>query len=122
MANVIGIVLIAYGSWLLFGAFAHRRRCMLAPAREGDEGSLAILGEVMPPLVMLGLGIGALEVILAYVMVGDSEHFSLLDLVGVLYAIGAYGLWLNFKTRYRQRPAGTGGDDAAQDSRERQHG
>ncbi len=122
MANVIGIVLIAYGSWLLSGAFAHRRRCLLAPAREGEESSLAILGEVMPPLVMLGLGIGALEVILAYVVVGDSEHFSLLDLIGVLYAIGAYGLWLNFKTRYRQRPDGASAGDAAHASPKRRHG
>lgn len=103
MANLIGLVLVAYGSWLLWNAYSHRRACLAEPAGEQEEGPLTILGEVMPPLVMLGLGIAALEVILAYVMIGDNPHFSLFDLLGVLYAIVAYGVWLHVKTRFRPR-------------------
>ncbi|MEQ8233061.1 MAG: hypothetical protein RLW61_00395 [Gammaproteobacteria bacterium] len=109
MANLIGTVLVVYGSWLLWSAWRHRRDCLAAPATETEEGPLTILGEVMPPLVMIGLGIAALEVILAYAMIGDSPHFSLFDLLGVLYAIVAYGLWLNVKTRFRPRREGEAG-------------
>ncbi|MGE0857596.1 MAG: hypothetical protein AB7I01_02695 [Gammaproteobacteria bacterium] len=97
MRHLIGLVLCSYGLWLLYGALRHRRSHALAPA----TGTLAILGDIMPPLVIMGIGIAALEVVLAYAMVGDSALFSLFDLVGVLFVLASYGAWILVKTRYR---------------------
>ena len=97
MRNMIGLVLLVYGSWLLMNAFRHRRSHSLAPA----SGSLAILADIMPPLVIMGIGVAALEVVLAYAMVGSSPLFSLFDLIGVLYGLLAYGVWITIKSRYR---------------------
>lgn len=112
MANLIGLVLFAYGGWLLYSGLQHRKRFLAAPpAAEDDDNRLAILAEVMPPLIMLALGIAALEVVLAYVMIGANPYFSLFDLLGVLFAIGSYGVWIRLRTRYRSGAQPTAGGD-----------
>jgi len=106
MPNVIGVVLFAYGGWLLFAGQQHRRRSLDAPSDATEENRLAVLGDVMPPLILLALGIAALEIVLAYVMIGSNPYFSLFDLFGVLFAIVSYGIWMRIRTRYRSgRPA-----------------
>lgn len=97
MRNIIGLVLLCYGSYLLLSALRHRRSHSLAPA----SGSLAILADIMPPLVIMAIGVAALEVVLAYAMVGSSTLFSLFDLLGTLYALASYGVWITIKARYR---------------------
>ncbi|MBX9608631.1 MAG: hypothetical protein K2Y51_20600 [Gammaproteobacteria bacterium] len=105
MRHLIGLVLCSYGLWLLYGALRHRRTHALAPA----SGQLAILADIMPPLVIMGIGVAALEVVLAYAVVGQSRHFSLFDLIGVLFVLASYGAWILVKTRYRGSPdAGPG--------------
>lgn len=105
MRNLIGLALLIYGSYLLVSAFRHRRSHRLAPA----SGPLAILADVMPPLVIMGIGVAALEVVLAYAMVGSSPWFSLFDLVGVLYGLATYGVWISIKARYRGAAPATDG-------------
>lgn len=105
MQNLIGLALLVYGSYLLHAALKHRRSHTLAPA----SGSLAILADIMPPLVIMGIGVAALEVVLAYAMVGSSRWFSLFDLFGVLYGLAAYGLWISIKARYRGEAPVTNG-------------
>ena len=97
MSNLIGLLLFIYGSYLLHSALRHRRSHTLAPA----SGSLAILADIMPPLVIMGIGVAALEVVVAYAMVGSSPWFSLFDLFGVLYGLVSYGVWISIKARYR---------------------
>lgn len=102
MRHLIGLTLIIYGSWLLYTGLRHRRRYLAAPPDPAaPPGSLDVLGDIMPPLIIMGLGLAALEVVLAYVMVDASRVFSLFDLVGVLYLLCAYGTWMTLKTRYR---------------------
>lgn len=102
MRHLIGLILFIYGSWLLFNALRHRKRYLATPpSPEAAEGQLAILGDIMPPLIIMGLGLAAIEIILAYVMVEASRMFSLFDLFGVLYMLVAYGTWMTLKTRYR---------------------
>lgn len=110
MNNLIGLALVIYGSWLLFSAVRHRRSHTLAPA----SGSLAILADIMPPLVIMGIGVAALEVVLAYAMVGSSVWFSLFDLLGVLYGLLAYGFWVTIKARYRGEVTGVGAPAGAE--------
>lgn len=100
MHNLIGLVLMAYGSWLLVSAQRHRRLHSLAPA----DGNLAILADIMPPLVIIGIGVAALEVVLAYAMVGSTPMFSLFDLIGTLFVLVCYGRWITVKARYRGAP------------------
>ena len=97
MQHVVGGVLTGFGLWLLLSTVRHLRSHVVAPA----EGSLAVLADIMPPLVIMALGVGALEVVLAYAMVGRSHAFSLFDLVGVLFSMGSYGAWIVVKSRYR---------------------
>lgn len=97
MRHLIGLVLCSYGLWLLYSALRHRRTHVLAPG----TGPLVILGDIVPPLVIMGIGIAALEVVLAYAMVGESRLFSLFDLAGVLFVLASYGAWILIKTRYR---------------------
>ncbi len=97
MRHLIGLVLCCYGLWLLYSALRHRRTHALAPA----SGHLAILADIMPPLIIMGIGIAALEVVLAYAVVGQSHLFSLFDLIGVLFVLASYGAWILVKTRYR---------------------
>ncbi len=102
MPHLIGLVLFVYGSGLLYYGLRHRRRYLAAPPDpSAPEGSLAILGDIMPPLIIIGLGLAGLEVILAYVMIDPSRWFSLFDLFGVLYLLLTYGIWMTLKTRYR---------------------
>lgn len=109
MPNVIGLVAVCYGLWLLRAGFAHRRACRAAPASPPDEDRpLFIIGEVAPPLIFLGLGIAALEILLAYAMIGPSALFSVVDLVGTLFALFAYGTFIHLKTRYRLGKTGSG--------------
>ena len=101
MPHVIGVVLFIYGGWLLYTGHRHRRQSLDAPSDATEENRLAVLGDVMPPLIMLALGIAALEIVLAYVVIGDNPYFSLFDLCGVLFAIASYGVWMRIRTRYR---------------------
>ena len=101
MANIVGSIMFCYGAWLLYAGFRHRNKCLSFPAGEDEESPLAALGEIMPPMILLGLGIAALEVTLAYVMIAPNALFSLFDLIGVLFALGAYGTWIILKTRFR---------------------
>lgn len=100
MPHLIGAILVAWGASLLRGALRHRRRHVLAPA----SGPLATLADIMPPLVIMGIGIAALEVVLAYAMVGPARWFSLFDLAGVLFVLASYGTWIVIKSRYRGAP------------------
>jgi uncharacterized membrane protein YqjE len=64
-----------------------------------------VLGDVVPPLMIGALAIMALKLVLAYVLTGADRWFSLVDLAGFLFLIGAWSTWLVLKTRYRSFPS-----------------
>lgn len=114
MRHLIGLLLIAAGIALIWAAVT-RRNAIIAEARRLEaaglpdpratlHSSLAMLGDVVPPLMIGALAIMALKLVLAYVMTGADRWFSLVDLAGFLFLIGAWSTWLVLKTRYRSFP------------------
>lgn len=114
MRHLIGLVLFAAGIALIWAAVT-RRNAIIAETRRLEaaglpdpraalHSSLAVLGDVVPPLMIGALAIMALKLVLAYVMTGADRWFSLVDLAGFLFLIGAWSTWLVLKTRYRAFP------------------
>ncbi len=112
MRNLLGFPLLAFGIWFIYSALAQRRRVLARRAQvaalgESDAAaplhpSLATLGDVMPPLVILGLGFVAAKASLAYFVMDLSHVLSLFDLAGFLILLTGYGTWFVFKTTYRE--------------------
>jgi hypothetical protein len=111
MAYWTGLVLFAAGAWLLRSALARRARVRAALAR-GDttapplHPSLALMGDIMPPVISFGLVVAGAQVVLAYVMTGGGG-FALPDLAGFLFLLLAYDVWVRTRTRYRPPTAAT---------------
>ncbi|WP_439580512.1 hypothetical protein [Elioraea sp.] len=114
MRHVMGVILIAAGATLIWTAMA-RRNAILAEARRLEAAgvpdpratlhpSLAILGDVVPTLMIGGLAVMAVKVVLAYTMTGADRWFSPLDLGGFLFLLAAWSTWLVLKTRHRAFP------------------
>lgn len=114
MRHVAGVILFVAGVTLIWLALARRNRIRtearereaagLADSRAGLHPSLAVIGEVAPPLMLGGLLIVALKLVLAYAMTGAERWFSLFDLAGLLFLLGAWSVWLVLKTGYRSFP------------------
>jgi hypothetical protein len=104
MAYWTGAVMFMAGGWLLWSALARRARARAALERGESppplNRSLAMMGDIVPPLISFGLLIAAVQVILAYAVTGGMG-FTLFDLVGFLFLLLAYDVWVRMKTRYR---------------------
>jgi hypothetical protein len=114
MRHLIGLALFATGVALIWAALA-RRNAIIADLRRLEaaglpdpraalHSSLVVIGDVAPPLMIGALIVMALKVVLAYAMTGADRWFSLVDLAGFLFLIGAWCIWLVLKTRYRSFP------------------
>jgi hypothetical protein len=111
---MIGLALFATGVALIWAAVA-RRNAIIAELRRLEaaglpdpraalHSSLVVIGDVVPPLMIGALIVMALKLVLAYIMTGADRWFSLVDLAGLLFLIGAWCIWLVLKTRYRSFP------------------
>lgn len=120
MRHLIGLILFAIGAALLWTAVARRNLILAEERRLAAAGlpdpradlhpSLAMLGEIVPPLMIGALVVMTLKLVLAYAMTGAARWFSLVDLAGLLFLVGAWCAWLVLKTRHRAFPAGAGID------------
>ncbi len=116
MQNLIGPPLFLAGAVLMWRAISRRNRIIgqvealqragLPDPRATLHPSLAIIGDVVPPLMIGGLVIIGLKLTLAYALLGAYDVVSPFDLAGLLFLIAGYGTWLVLKTRYRSMPAG----------------
>lgn len=114
MRHLIGFALFAAGGVLIWTALARRNGIIAEQRRREAAGepdpratlhaSLAVLGDVVPPLMIGALVIMSLKLVLAYAMTGADRWFSPLDLAGLLFLIGAWCTWLVLRTRYRSYP------------------
>ena len=112
MRNWTGLLLLAAAVWLIHMSLGQRRRVQTARRAAAERGesaepatlhpSLAMLGDILPPLVMLALAIVAAQIVLAYVVMGGGRLFSLFDLVAFLLLLAAYAFWMIVKTQYRE--------------------
>lgn len=115
MRHLTGAVLFLVGCTLIWAAIARRNDILAEQRRREAAGlpdpraslhpSLAILGDVVPPLMIGVLVVMALKLVLAYAMTGAERWLSLVDLAGFLFLLGAWCAWLVLKTRYRAFPA-----------------
>ncbi len=110
MTNIIGLALFAVAGVLIYTAIAHRRKVLAVLGNtkieaENDDtidvNSLAIMGKIMPPIIVGILAIVGLKSVFMYFIVDAGRVFSLFDLAGFLALLAAYGLWIVFKTKYR---------------------
>ncbi|TQF76222.1 hypothetical protein FK498_18955, partial [Elioraea sp. Yellowstone] len=114
MQDIAGVILFAAGAALVWRALARRDRIRaearrraaagMADPRAGLHPSLAVIGEVAPPLMIGGLAIVALKLVLAYAMTGAARWFSLLDLAGLLFLLASWSVWLVLRTRHPAFP------------------
>jgi hypothetical protein len=114
MRHLIGLALFAAGFALIWlavrrrnGILAELRRLETAgepDPRPGLHPSLAVLGDVVPPLMIGALAVMALKLLLAYAMTGADRWFSLVDVAGFLFLLGAWSTWFVLKARYRSFP------------------
>ncbi len=111
--HLAGVVLFALAAWLVWAAW-RRKAALQDAARAGAapaatlHRSLATLAELGPPLLLFGLAAGGLEVTLAFFLTGEGGGvFSVLDLLGFLALLAAWGHWVVLRSRYRpDRPFG----------------
>lgn len=106
MRNIVGLVFFAAGAWMLFSALARRRRVIAAgpDAAPPLHPSLRMLGDAMPPIILVALGIIGVKVALAILLTEAGQYFSLFDLAGFLFLLAGYGTSLVIRTRYRDQP------------------
>lgn len=108
MENLIGAAMVAFGGWLLWTAAQRRQRVIAAGGPvEMTGGSvasqqLAMMGHIMPPIIIGFLIFAGLKAILAYTAFGLSRHISLFDLGAFLFLLASYGTWLVVMTKYRE--------------------
>lgn len=127
MTNIIGLALFAVAGVLIYTAIAHRRKVLAVlgdtkiEAEDDDAinvNSLAIMGKIMPPIIVGILAIVGLKSVFMYFIVDAGRVFSLFDLAGFLALLVAYGLWIVFKTKYRMpvpaAPSASARSEAAQ--------
>jgi hypothetical protein len=62
--------------------------------------SLALMGEIGPPIITFGLVVAGGQMILAYMATGGAG-FTLVDLIAFLFLLVAYDIWVRMRTRYR---------------------
>lgn len=114
MRYAIGGLLFAFGAWLLWSVHQRRRRVPArcaptsaeVPASASGHPSLAVLGEVMPPIIIGLLVYGGLKATLLFFAFGAGRWLSLFDLAGLLFLLASYGIWLVIMTRHRRRAGG----------------
>lgn len=109
--HVTGAVFLAAGIALVGSAMSRRARA-LAAARDPSapklpplHPSLALMGDIVPPLVIFGLVVAGAQVALAFWITGGGGVFSVFDLLGFLFLLAAYGIWIKAKTKFRLAPA-----------------
>ena len=101
-----GILLFAGAAFLMRNALARRARVLADRARgrsaPAPGASLAALGDVLPPMVILTLAFVGVKTTLAYFAFGGARVLSLFDLLGLHALLAAYGTSLLLATRYRE--------------------
>lgn len=110
MRNFVGLGMSLIALALVYAAYAHRNRVLLARAAAAARGeapaepslrSLAVFGEIIAPIILFFLGYLALKTTFLYFVFDGGQHLSYFDLAGFLSALAGYGYWIKMKTLYR---------------------
>jgi len=103
---IVGVLCFAGGAWLLWSAYARRRRVTAAGPLSAPalHPSLQVLGDAMPPIIVLALIIVGATMALAFAVTDAGQYLSLFDLAGLLFLLAGYGTSVVFRSRYRELP------------------
>lgn len=106
MRYIVGLLCFSGGSWLFWSAYARKRRSLAAGLLSAPplHPSLQILGDAMPPIIVLALIIVGAKMTLAFAITDAGNHLSVLDLAGFLFLLAGYGTSVVFRARYRLAP------------------
>lgn len=106
-----GAVMFAIGGWLIYRAFAQKRRVLATRAEIAASGgrlaepalhpSLKTVGAFFPTLMLWFLAYAGLKGTFGYFALGGGRVLSLFDLAGFLFLLASYATWLTLTTRYR---------------------
>ena len=106
MRYVVGLLCFAGAGLLVWQAMLRKRRALAAgPEAAGTlHPSLQLLGDAVPPIIVVGLIIIGAKMTLAYVVADAGRYLSLFDLAGFLALLAGYGMSVVYRTRYRFVP------------------
>ncbi|MCU0983653.1 MAG: hypothetical protein MUC89_01770 [Acetobacteraceae bacterium] len=104
MRYIVGLVFFAAGAWLMWSALARRKRAIAAGPEAQPEinRSLQIIGDALPPIIVVALVIIGAKTALAFVITDAGRYLSVLDLAGFLFLLAGYGTSVVLRTRYRE--------------------
>jgi multisubunit Na+/H+ antiporter MnhC subunit len=114
MRYIIGLVFFAAGAWLMWSALARRKRAIAAgpEARPEISRSMQIMGDAVPPMVVLALLIIGAKTAIAFAITGATRYLSWLDLAGFLFLLAGYGTSVVLRARYLEPVAKVARRDA----------
>jgi hypothetical protein len=103
MRYVVGLLCFAGAGLLVWQAMLRKRRALAAgPEAAGTlHPSLQLIGDAVPPIIVVGLIIIGAKMTLAYVVADAGRYLSLFDLAGFLALLAGYGMSVVYRTRYR---------------------
>jgi hypothetical protein len=104
MRFIVGLVFFAAGAWLMWSALARRKRAIAAgpDAQPEIRQSLQIIGEALPPIIVIALVIIGAKMSLAFFLTDAGRYLSLFDLAGFLFLLAGYGTSVVLRTRYHE--------------------
>lgn len=106
MRYIVGLLCFVGGAWLMWSAHARKRRVLAAGPLSAPalHPSLQILGDAMPPIIVLALIIIGAKIAIAFAITDAATYLSLFDLAGVLFLLAGYGTSVVVRSRYREVP------------------
>ena len=112
MAYWTGLVLAAIAAAFLVAGWRRRQavraeRIALGyaadddtPQRRDPYSSITILGDAVPPIILVALTFVGVKSVFFYAALGGGI-FTIVDLAGFLALLGGYGAWMWWHSRYR---------------------
>lgn len=106
MRYIVGLLCFAGGAWLFASALARKRRALAAGPGSAPplHPSLQMLGDAMPPIIVVLLMIVGAKMALAFAVTEAGQYLSLFDLAGFLFLLAGYGTSVVYRARYRVDP------------------
>jgi len=100
MRNLLGLGLIVLGSGTLVHA-GFKRRAKLRPVDPANavRPQFQAMGEIMRPIILFCIVVVAAKMSFFYLVLGGGGLLTPLDFGGMLYALGAYAVWMVIATR-----------------------
>lgn len=108
----VGAVMFAVGLWLLYRAFAQKKRVLAVRAEiAASDGrlvepeihqSLKTVGAIFPGIAVWFVAFVAVKGTVGYLLLDGGKVLSPFDLAGFLFLLAGYSVWLTMTSKYRE--------------------